>query len=72
MINGRQYYYNRRLKYDRSGNSNFYSPEEYRDKRSGSNYNFNIGNSIIQILSKHEKLGYNNLRAKVENLLGNL
>ena len=53
-----------------AANSNFYSPEEYRDERSGSNYNFNIYNSIIQILSKHEKLGYNDLRAKVENLLG--
>lgn len=53
-----------------AANSNFYSPEEYRDERSGSNYNFNIDNAIIQILSKHEKLGHNDLRTKVENLLG--
>ena len=33
-----------------AANSNFYSPEEYRDERSGSNYNFNIDNAIIQIL----------------------
>ena len=45
-----------------AANSNFYSPEEYRDERSGSNYNFNTDNSIIQILSKHEKLGYNDLQ----------
>src|SRR6476660_6681421 len=53
-----------------AANLNFYSPEEYRDERSGSNYNFNIDNAIIQILSKHEKLGHNDLRTKVENLLG--
>ena len=51
-------------------NLNFYSPEEYRDERSGSNYNFNIDNAVIQILSKHEKLGHNDLRTKIKNLLG--
>ena len=54
-----------------AASSNFYRPEEYRDKRSGSNYNFNIDNAIIQILlSKPKKLGHNDLKIKIENLLG--
>jgi hypothetical protein len=54
-----------------AANSNFYSPEEYRDERSGSNYNFSIDNAIIQILlSKPKKLGHNDLKIKIENLLG--
>ena len=53
------------------GNTNFYTPEDYRDERSGSNYNFNIDNAIIQILSKYEKLGNSDLKARIENL-GNL
>ncbi len=54
-----------------AASSNFYRPEEYRDKRSGSNYNFNIDNAIIQILlSKPKKLGHNDLKIKIENILG--
>ena len=48
---------------------NFYNPEDYRRENSGSNYDLNIDNMIIQILFACKKLSYGDLKTKIEHLL---
>jgi hypothetical protein len=53
----------------KSNKPNFYTPEEYRLQGSGSTYDLNLDNAIIQSLSTNEKLSNHDLKIKIENLL---